>query len=99
LGHAKIARTRKEKLFPFAELCETIFTCQERQNTLRKLKPLALYAEQLRTLGVFWVTQRPQRHAKKAFSLCGTLRALRDLFYMPGTPKHTKKIKTICAVC
>jgi hypothetical protein len=48
-------------------LCETFFTCREHQNTLRKSKPFVLYAKELRTLGVFWVTQRSLRHAKKAF--------------------------------
>jgi hypothetical protein len=80
-------------------LCETIFTCKERQNTFRKLKLFALYAERLRALGVLWVTQRSLRHAKKIETLCGTLRALRDHFYMPGTKKQVMKIKTLCTVC
>ena len=93
--HAKKNKTLCETLRALRDL----FTCQERQNKFIKSKPFALYAEELRTLGVLWVTQRSQRHAKKAFSLCGTLRALRDLFYTPGTYKHTKKTKTSGAVC
>jgi hypothetical protein len=63
---------------------------KDRKDTQRKTKHMALYAEQLRALEVLWVTQR------KLFPLCGTLRALRDNFYMPGTPKQVKKIKTLC---
>ena len=40
----KFFGSRKESFFPFAELCElceTIFTCQEHQNKLRKSKPFA----------------------------------------------------------
>jgi hypothetical protein len=40
----------------------------------------------------FFGSRKDRKDTQRKKNLCETLRALRDLFPTPGTPKHTKKI-------